>query len=190
MDDKHFDKKSADEWIATIESEDAKIREQDIYPHLKKWIWDNDITNVVDLGSGQGICSQKIPEDTKYTGIEPSPFLLKRARKLYPDSDFIEGSAYQMPFEDASVDAVFSIAVWHLLSDSESAAHELSRVLKPGGHFFIVTADPQSPVWKKSHDHVILRSETELSAVWTKHSLKTTKMGAYRYFWFFEGRKV
>ncbi len=190
MDDKNFDRKSADEWIALIESSDASIREQDIYPRLNQWIWDNDITDVVDLGSGQGICSAKIPEDTLYTGIEPSPFLLKRSMALYPQAKFLEGSAYSIPLPSSSVTAVFSIAVWHLLADAEKAAHELSRVLKPGGHFFIVIADPQHPSWKKTTDHLFLRSETELNSVWFKHRLKTTRMGAFRSFWYFEGRKI
>ena len=56
MDDKNFDKKSAEEWMTTIESEGGKIREQDIYPHLKKWIWDNDLTNVLDLGFASSRC--------------------------------------------------------------------------------------------------------------------------------------
>jgi SAM-dependent methyltransferase len=173
-----------------IESRDADVREQDIYPHLKQWIWDNDITNVVDLGSGQGICSTKIPEDTFYTGVEPSPFLLKRAHDLYPSEKFLHGSAYNIPLASGSIEGIFSIAVWHLLGESEKAAHELSRVLREGGHFLIITADPNAEVWKKSHDQLYLRSETELTAVWARHNLKTTKLGAYRYFWFFEGRKV
>lgn len=189
MDDRHFDKKSADEWIATIESRDADVREKDIYPHLKQWIWDNDITNVVDLGCGQGVCSTKIPVDTLYTGIEPSPFLLKRARELYPSEKILPGSAYKIPLDTGSVEGIFSIAVWHLLSDAEKASQEISRVLRPGGHFLIVTADPQSEVWKKSHDQLYLRSETELTSVWMNHHLKVTKLGAYRYFWYFEGIK-
>ncbi len=190
VDDKTFDKKSALEWIATIEGEGASVREQDIYPLLNKWIWDNDITDVVDIGSGQGVCSSKIPVDTVYTGVEPSEFLLGRAKLHYPDANFLRGSAYELPLPSSSVTGAFSIAVWHLLSDSERAAHELSRVLKPGGHYFIVTADPQHPAWKQTPDHIFLRSETELNAVWFKHRLKTTRMGAFRSFWYFEGRKV
>lgn len=190
MDDKNFDRKSALEWIATIESEGASIRDSDIYPELNKWIWENDITDVVDIGCGQGACSAKIPEDTIYTGIEPSEFLLKRAQALYPDKTFLSGSAYDLPLPSESVTGAFSIAVWHLLSDSERAAHELSRILRPGGHYFIITADPHHPAWKQTTDHLFLRSETELNAVWFKHRLKTTRMGAIRSFWFFEGRKV
>ncbi len=190
MDDRHFDKKSAEDWITMIEGEGGKIREQDIYPRLYKWIWDNDLTNVLDLGCGQGICSSKIPEDTLYTGVEPSPFLLQRAKELYPDGKFLEGTAYKIPVPDKSIDGVFSIALWHLLSDLDKAGRELSRVLRDGGHFFIVTADPNNEVWKKSQDRLFLHSENELCDSWMKYNLKPTSIGAFRSFWYFEGRKV
>ncbi len=189
MDDRHFDKKSADDWIATIESESANIREQDIYPYIKRWIWDNDITNVVDLGCGQGICSTKIPVDTLYTGIEPSPYLLKRAHDLYPSEKFLHGSAYRIPLESGTVEGVFSIAVWHLLSDIHKATSELARILKPGGHYLIIMADPNDEVWKKSQDRLYLRSENEIGDSLNQAGLRPTKIGAIRSFWYFEGRK-
>ena len=56
--------------------------------------------------------------------------------------DFVVGSIYSLPFANNSYDAVFSIALWHLLGDLRSAASELSRVLKPNSHFLIMTANP------------------------------------------------
>lgn len=38
MDDRHFDKIAADEWIEMIEGEGHRIREADLYPHLRHWI--------------------------------------------------------------------------------------------------------------------------------------------------------
>lgn len=189
MDDRNFDRKSADDWIAMVEGENADVREQDIYPHIHKWLWDNDIIKVVDLGCGQGVCSSKVPENTIYLGIEPSEHLLERAKENYPNRRFVEGSAYKIPVKSESLDGVFSIAVWHLLSDPEKAAKELSRVLRPGGHFLIVTADPQHEIWKKSSDHLYLRTELQLTSVWERFHLKASRIGAYRHFWFFEGRK-
>ncbi len=190
MDDRKFDKKSADDWITMIEGEGEKIREQDIYPRLKKWIWDNDLTNVLDLGCGQGVCSSKMPGDTLYTGVEPSPHLLQRAKILYPEKNFINGSAYKIPLPDQSLDGVFSVALWHLLSDLDRASRELSRVLRDGGHFLIITADANHEIWQRSHDRLFLHSENELCESWKKYNLKPTSIGAFRCFWYFEGRKV
>ncbi len=190
MDDKYFDQKSADEWTALIEGESAGIRDQDIYPHLSKWIWDNDITNVLDIGCGQGVCSAKIPPTTLYTGIEPSPYLLDRARNLYSAATFLEGSAYDIPFADSTFDGAFSIAVWHLLSDINKATAEMARVLRSGGYYLIITADPNAEGWKKSPDHLHLRSENEIGDALIKFKLKPTRIGAIRSFWFFEGIKA
>jgi ubiquinone/menaquinone biosynthesis C-methylase UbiE len=190
VDDKKFDRKSAEEWIALIESEGAKIRDTDIYPLLTKWIWDNDITDVLDIGCGQGASSAVLPRITLYTGVDPSIHLVDRARILYPTNRFLEGSAYALPVQDASFEGAFSIAVWHLLSHIDLAAKELARVLKPNGHFLIVTADPQNEAWKKSHDVLHLRTESELSESLLKHNLKATEIGAFRSFWYFKGRKI
>lgn len=190
MDDRNFDEQSAAEWIALVESEDARIREKDIYPQIKKWIWDNDLTNVLDLGCGQGICSTLIPEGTLYTGIDPSTHLLSRADELYPGRIFLEGSAYQIPFSDGFFDGVFSVAVWQLLSDIDLATQEIARVLRPDGHFLIITADPNHIAWKSSPDRIHLHTENELDLIFKKHGLKVRALGAYRYFWFFEGKKI
>lgn len=190
MDDQNFDQKSAQEWVSLIEGQDASVRDKDIYPHIKKWVWDNDITSVVDLGCGQGVCSGKIPENTLYTGVEPNPFLLDRARKLYPGRTFLEGSAYNIPVKDASVDGVFSVAVWQLLGDADTAAKEMARVIRPGGYFLIITADPHHEVWTKTHDRLYLRTERELSPLFEHYGLRISQMGAFRYFWYFEGRRI
>ena len=49
---------------------------------------------------------------------------------------------YSLPFADGAFDAVFSVAVWHLLGDLQKAAAEMRRVLGAGGRFLIITANP------------------------------------------------
>ncbi len=145
MDDQSFDQKTASDWIKTIESEGAKVRETDIYPKLKSWINEISPEKVLDLGCGQGICCEKVGTDSmRYYGIDPSPFLIERAMEVYssPNKSFLVGNAYEIPLSNSSIDAVFSIAVWHLLRDQQTASRELSRVLKQGGHFLIITAHP------------------------------------------------
>jgi SAM-dependent methyltransferase len=148
MDDKVFDHKSALSWIDMIESDIAKVREQDIYPKLNAWISQASASNILEIGCGQGACSNRI--DGTYTGIEPSQYLIDRAILLYsgPNRKFLLGNAYDLPVSNSSFDAVFSISVWHLLSDLLLAAKELSRVLKNEGHFLIITANPDAhSVW-------------------------------------------
>ncbi len=59
------------------------------------------------------------------------------------------GSAYRLPVSDQSFDVIFSIMVWHLLSDLEKAASELNRALADDGKFLIITANPDAYIgWK------------------------------------------
>lgn len=147
MDDRLFDKKSADAWIANIENASAEVREQDIYPELRTWLTEIAASRVLDIGAGQGVCAAKVvPDHVSYVGLEPSPYLLRRARQLYEREgrQFVEGSVYEMPFALGSFDAIYSVSVWHLLSDLKCAADEVARVLRSAGHFFIVTANPEA----------------------------------------------
>lgn len=168
MDDRTFDSKSALDWIATIESEGAKKRDAYLYPFLNDWIRQVGAVDILDIGAGQGVCASKLDLTARqYTGVEPSAFLLERALELHaaPNRKFIAGNAYELPLENDSFDAVFSIAVWHLLSDLPKAMAELARVLRKGGAFLIVTANPAVPkLWEGFKDDVLfIRSLEELA---------------------------
>lgn len=135
----------AKEWIASVENECGFIRDKEIYPRLRAWS-ESVRGTIVDIGSGQGICSQKIflAGGAEYLGIEPSFTLTARARELYgaADKKFIVGDAYALPLDTATVEACFLVSVWFHLGDLDKAAAEMARVLKPAGKFFIITANP------------------------------------------------
>ncbi len=147
MDDRTFDEPAAREWIRTIENATNPVREQDIYPILRKWIKIASPQRVLEIGCGQGACSSRLDlADRSYVGIDPSPFLIQRARELHESEQcrFQLGNAYALPFADRQFEAAFSVMVWHLLSDIQTAAREMNRVLGPRGHFLIVTANPDA----------------------------------------------
>ncbi len=139
MNDSDFDAASAEAWVRTVES--SGLSGTDLYPALAQWVASVAPQRVVDIGCGQGVCAGVVT--TPYLGIEPSPFLLARARAQYGSDrcQFVEGNAYALPLASGSVEAAFSIRVWHLLSDVPLAARELARVLRPGGPFLIITAN-------------------------------------------------
>lgn len=145
MDDRIFDEQTAQDWIKAVERSGKSFRDDYIYPKLNSLICKYSPQSILDIGCGQGICSEKINlKNVKYTGIEPSSFLLDRAKQLYVDKNFLIGNAYALPVSNCSFDIAFSILVFHLLSDIETAVTELSRVLSKNGHFLIVTANPDS----------------------------------------------
>jgi ubiquinone/menaquinone biosynthesis C-methylase UbiE len=151
MDDRNFDQQTAQDWINAVEKPGKSWRDDHVYSKLNSLIHCSAKT-IIDIGCGQGICCEKIDlTQCKYTGIEPSPYLLDRAKQLYSSGDktFLSGNAYNLPVTNSSFDAAFSILVWHLLMDLEKAASELSRVLTDNGQFLIVTANPDAYLaWK------------------------------------------
>jgi len=152
MDDRNFDQQTAQAWINAVEKPGKSWRDDHVYSKLNHLIHETSPKTILDIGCGQGICCEKVKlSQCTYTGIEPSPFLLDRAKQLYSSRDkiFLPGNAYDLPVPNQSFDAAFSILVWHLLMDIEKASSELSRVLAKNGHFLIVTANPDAySAWK------------------------------------------
>ena len=75
MDDQNFNNpNTAMEWIQQIESDKTNVRGSELYPILREWMRGNSPIEILDLGAGQGICSENIDlNGRKYTGLEPSP---------------------------------------------------------------------------------------------------------------------
>jgi SAM-dependent methyltransferase len=145
MDDRTFDAQTARQWIHSVEGQASRVREQDLYPRLKAWVEVASPERILEVGCGQGDCAARIDlAGRRYIGVDPSPFLIERAKELYESESrrFIAGNAYKLPFGERQFDAVFSVLVWHLLSDIPMAAREMSRVMRLGGHFMVVTANP------------------------------------------------
>lgn len=132
----------AQEWIDAIETEKGGSRDREVYPIIRTWIKENGFQEVLEIGSGQGICSQHVEAD--YTGVEPSQTLIDRANQLYPDKKFIKGSSYDLPLEDESQDAAFSVGVWFHIENLDDAHKELARVLKENGKVLIITSNPDT----------------------------------------------
>lgn len=150
------ERKIAAEWIRIIEDPSAQqTREKDIYPRLKNWIDSVSPSQILEIGAGQGVCSSVLDlENRTYTGIEPSKTLLLRAQQLSKDprTRFVLGRAESMPLANSAFDAVFSIAVWHLIEDINTAARELYRVLRTRGSFMIILANPEaSSLWTEPY---------------------------------------
>lgn len=155
MDDRNFDEKAARDWIKMIEDVSTLTRKGILYPALNNLVTSSIVHEILDVGCGRGRCSEHIDlVNRNYTGLEPSDFLLARARELYPQPNrkFVKGTAYSLPFLNEAFDAAFSVATWHLLENINTASRELARVLKPKSNFLIVTANPDKyDDWKKPY---------------------------------------
>ena len=91
---------------------------------------------VLDLCCGQGTLTSEIAKQGhSVTGLDFSKTMLNIARSKSPESDFIEGDAQALPFDDDTFDAVTcNFGIMHI-PDQDRALSEIARVLKPKGTF-------------------------------------------------------
>ena len=90
----------------------------------------------LELGCGTGIFLEKVaPSGARIVGLDLSEDLLAKARARLaaaPNVVLHRGNAEQLPYADASFDAVYGSSVLHHL-DLDRALGEVLRVLRPGG---------------------------------------------------------
>ena len=80
-------------------------------------------------------------------GLDFSPAMLERARRKGPEVEWIQGDLLQLPFEDASFDAVTVGFGVRNVADLERGIAELRRVLRPGGRLAILEiTTPRGPL--------------------------------------------
>ena len=91
-------------------------------------------TRVLDVATGPGwVAARAAERGATVVGVDVAAAMIARARSAHPGLDFRWADAHDLPFADASFDAVVgNLAVMHL-SRPERAMAEFVRVLRPGG---------------------------------------------------------
>ncbi len=103
--------------------------------------------SVLEIGQGPGYLGLEWltkTQNTNLTGIDISESMIKIAEKnakeygfLNSRAKYIKCDAHELPFDNESIDNVFSNAVIHELGDPVKLFNEISRVLKPGGKYYL-----------------------------------------------------
>jgi ubiquinone/menaquinone biosynthesis C-methylase UbiE len=109
--------------------------------------------SLLDLGSGTGRLTPALAAafGGPVTGVEPSGKMLAQAvsNAAYPNVTYLAGSGESIPLPTASCDAALVYFVWHHVADRPAAAHELHRVVRPGGRLLVRTnlSDRMPDAW-------------------------------------------
>jgi ubiquinone/menaquinone biosynthesis C-methylase UbiE len=96
---------------------------------------------VLEVGSGRGGGASFVARyhrPARITGADFSPQAVALCRKRHagvPHLSFVVGDAEQLPFPDASFDAVINVESSHCYGHVERFFAEAARVLRPGGWF-------------------------------------------------------
>ena len=99
---------------------------------------------VLDVATGPGwVAAQAAERGATVVGVDVADAMIARARRAHPGLEFRWADAHELPFPDASFDAVVgNLAVMHL-SRPKRAMAEFVRVLRPGGRLVLTAwADP------------------------------------------------
>jgi ubiquinone/menaquinone biosynthesis C-methylase UbiE len=119
--------------------------------------------HVLDLGCGSGAftsyIARAVGDKGKVYALDIQADMLKQLEKKLSKPEnkdiknikLIEGNAYELPFDDNSLDLVNMVTVLQEIPDRNKALQEVKRVLKPGGLFAVTELfpDPDYP-WKST----------------------------------------
>lgn len=101
---------------------------------MMEWLAARSGERILDLGCGDGQLTARIAADgVDVRGVDASAAMVAAARARGITAD--EATAEQLPFNNATFDAVFSNAVLHWVRGQDAMMAEVHRVLKPGGRF-------------------------------------------------------
>jgi arsenite methyltransferase len=103
---------------------------------------------ILDVGCGPGYYAAELLEtlgpDGAVVGVDASPDMLAIAERRCDEHDnvaFHESDATELPVDDASFDAAFSVQVIEYVEDATLALREMHRALRPGGRVVIWDVD-------------------------------------------------
>ena len=105
---------------------------------------------ILDLGAATGLYSKALAKyypKTRVVAVDIAWDMLRHARRhraWFKQQGFVCANSYQLPFQDNSVDLVFSNLMLHWCTDYEQVIQEVRRGLKPEGLFLFASLGPDS----------------------------------------------
>lgn len=87
-------------------------------------------SSVLEAGCGTGVDLRLFPENFEVHGVDLNDLALEMAKEKSPKFDFKKGSVTNLPFEDSSVDFIFTHKFLNCLNstDLDKAISEMHRV--------------------------------------------------------------
>lgn len=98
----------------------------------------------LDIGCAAGtylsyLRKSPVFKDYSFSGLDNCEILLRQAKVFYPKVDWFQNSIYEMSkIEDNTFDVVHASLVFIHLVTPMIAVKEIFRILKPGGHLYVV----------------------------------------------------
>lgn len=105
-------------------------------------------TWLVDVGTGAGALADilRVEFGARVVGLDYEPRMLGATATFYPQTTYLAGDVYHMPFADNSVAMVTATNVLYLLDEPVPALREIARILNPNGQFVMLNPSPQMTI--------------------------------------------
>lgn len=100
--------------------------------------------SILEVGCGRGNIYKILKphiDPRHYVGIEVAEHIIQLDREEFPEANWKEGSAYNIPFESASFDICYAHFVLEHLIYVEKGLEEMLRILRPGGKLILIFPD-------------------------------------------------
>jgi SAM-dependent methyltransferase len=97
---------------------------------------------ILDIGCGTGWLSSILGRFGPTTGLDLSPVAIDRARRLYPDVEFIAGDLLSASLPPDAFDVVVAVQVIEHIEDQARFTDLVADTLRPAGHLLLVTDNP------------------------------------------------
>jgi len=120
--------------------------------HLEKFLWNLapiDDKLVMDVGAGSGFHVVRYAQKAKHVfAVEPDPGMIRQiytrlCSNFHDNISVILASAESIPLSDNTMDVAYArFAYFFGDIDCLPGLSEVKRILKPGGHFFIIDTNP------------------------------------------------
>ena len=126
--DEEFWKKYADENESRYNEEFAKFT-KDLAISLR-------CTSVLEIGCGTGIDLRLFPDTFQIYGVDLNEYALGIAKEKFPVADFKKGSITDLPFEDSSIDFVFTHGLLNYL-DEDTLQKGIAEMYRVSGKYIM-----------------------------------------------------
>jgi len=106
---------------------------------------------VLDVATGTGAVARELMRKNhcSVVGVDQSPEMLAEARRrLGPDVRLVEARAEQLPFPDASFDALTFTYLLRYVADPAATLRELARVVRRGGTIASLEFGLPTGIWR------------------------------------------
>jgi ubiquinone/menaquinone biosynthesis C-methylase UbiE len=139
-----------DKWAPNYDFVLVSVFYQSLHRRLLDYLTLPERAQVLDLGCGTGKLLDRLADrfpDLQGMGIDLSPEMLRQARQSnrhHPRLIYVRGNAEDLPCGAEQFDAVFNTISFLHYQHPDRVFAEVSRVLKPGGKFYLVDYVPQT----------------------------------------------